>query len=70
LIVPVRDWHLTGHYCGAGPVTIVADFQKVAAFPVAQWSHRPIVDDQDINAGDTIQQLRKASIGAGDSQIL
>jgi hypothetical protein len=50
---------LTGQYRGAGPVTIVTDLQKVAAFRVAQWSHRPIVDDQNINASDTIQKFGK-----------
>jgi hypothetical protein len=69
LIVPLSDRHLAGEDRGACRVAVVTDFQKVTALTVGQWSHGPIIDQEDVDAGNPVQQLAKAAVGAGDSQI-
>src|SRR6266513_4810111 len=69
LIMPVRDRHLASQYRGANPVTVVADLQKVSAFGVGQGSHQPIVDNQNVDASESIQQLWKAAVDAGDREV-
>ena len=69
LIVPVSQGNLTGQDSGAGGVTVVADFQEVAALRVGQRSHRPIIHDQHVDAGDPVQKFSEAAVDAGDGEI-
>ena len=50
-------------------VTVIADFQEVASFDVGQWSHGPIVDNQDVDAGDPVQEFGEAAVDAGHGEI-
>jgi hypothetical protein len=69
LIVPVREGHLAGQDGRANRIAVITDFQKVPAFAVGQWSHGPIIDNQDVDACKTIQQFAEAAVGASNSQI-
>ena len=44
LIVPVGDGQLTGEDRGSGGVTVIADFQEVAAFGIGERRDGPIID--------------------------
>jgi hypothetical protein len=43
-------------------IAIFADLPEVAALGLGQWSHRPVVDDQDINAAKPRQQTAQTTI--------
>jgi hypothetical protein len=64
LLVPARDRQLRGQDRGADLVTIFADLPEVAALWLQQWSHRPIVDYQNVNASEPGQQIPQAAVGA------
>ena len=69
LIVQLSDRHLAGENRRACLVAVIADFQKVAALTVGQWSHGPIIDQEDIDVGNAVQKLAEAAVGAGNGQI-
>jgi hypothetical protein len=55
LIVPLSDRHLAGEDRRACLVAVITDLQKVAALTVGQWSHGPIIDQEDVNVGNAVQ---------------
>src|SRR5262249_32952004 len=69
LVVPLSNGHLASENRGTRGITVIADFQEVAALGVGQWSHGPIINKQDVDTSDAIQQSAKAAVGTGDGQI-
>src|SRR5437899_11295577 len=55
LVVPLSDGHLAGENRRTRGITVIADFQKVAALRVSQWSHGPIIDKQHVDTSDAVQ---------------
>ena len=69
LLMPVSQRDLTGEDGGTSRVPVVADFQKIPAFAISQWSHRPIIDDQNIDAGEPVEDFSEAAIDTRESQV-
>ena len=69
LIVPMSDGYLTGQNGRANRIAVVTDFQKVPAFAVGQWSHSPIINNQDVDACETVQEFAETAVSAGYRQI-
>ena len=69
LFVPVSQRNLAGKDGGTSRVAVVTNFQKVPAFAVGQWSHRPIVDDENVDAGEPVQDFSEAAIDTRESKI-
>src|SRR5262249_44167453 len=55
LVVPLSDGNLAGENRGTRGITVITDFQEVAAFTVGQRSHGPIIDKQDVDTSDAVQ---------------
>ena len=56
--MPLGDRQLAGQNGRASLITVVADFQEVPPFDVAQRSHGPVVDDEGIDARQPQQAAR------------
>ena len=69
LLVPVSQRNLASEDGGTSGVAVVTDFQKVPAFAVGQWGHRPIIDDEHIDAGEPVEDFGEAAIDTRESQI-
>ena len=69
LLVPVSQGNLAGEDGGAGRVAVVADLQEVPAFAVGQWSHRPIIDDKNVDPGEPVEDFGEAAIDTRESKI-
>jgi hypothetical protein len=41
----------------------------MVAFNVNQWSHRPIIDNQNVDAGNPAQDFRKTAIHTSEGEI-
>ena len=67
--MPLSDRHLAGENRRSCLVTVITDFQKITALTVGQWSHGPIIDQENVDAGNAVQQFAKASVSAGDGKI-
>src|SRR2546426_8908613 len=70
LIVPVLDGELAGEDGGAGAVAIVEDLEQVAAVLVAQGCQAPVIEHQDVGAGEAGEQAGVAARGGGGGGLL
>ena len=57
LLVPARDRQLGGEDGGASLVAVLADLPDFASLRFTQWRHRPVIDDQNIDAGQSCQEV-------------
>ena len=55
LLVPLGDGNLRGQDRRASLTTFLADFPEVAPLRFLQGSHRPVIDDQDLDAAESRQ---------------
>jgi len=54
---------------GTGLVAILADLPDFAALRFTQWCHGPVVDDQNIDATQSCQEVAQAAVGSGQGEI-
>ena len=67
--VPMFNRQLTGDQrCFAGG-TVVEHFQQIGAFGLADRRQAPIVEDQEVDAGELLQAPAEAAIAVGDAQF-
>src|SRR5579864_5832791 len=67
--MPARDGQLGREDGGASLIAVLGDFPEVATFHFAQRRHGPVVDDQNIDAPQSSQQMAQASIGSSQGQV-
>ena len=63
-LVPVFDVDLTGHDGAATALTIVENLQQVATLFGRHVGKTPIVQDQQLAAGDGLEQSRMTAIAS------
>ena len=62
VVVPLRGWDLAGEDGGAVSIAVLDDLEEVAALLVLGWGEAPVVDDEDVGAGEPSEE---DGIGAG-----
>jgi hypothetical protein len=68
--MPFRDGELTGHNGGAESVAVVENFDEVTAVLVLERGMAPIVDDQDLDAGEAGEGPDVGSVGASEGELV
>jgi hypothetical protein len=69
LFMPARDWQLRSEGGRPGLVAILADLPDFTAFVFIQRCHGPVIDDQNVDAAQSCQEVAQAPIGSGQAQI-
>jgi hypothetical protein len=69
LFVPARDRQLGSEDGRARLIAILADLPEIAPFILGERSHGPVIDDQDIDAAESRQQIAQTAVGAGEREI-
>src|SRR5208282_4187325 len=67
--VPMFNGQLTGDQGGFAGRAIVEQFEQVGAFGLDDWCEAPIVEDQEIGAGELLQAAAEAAIAVGNAQF-
>ncbi len=68
--VPMLDGQLAGDEGGAGAVTVVKDFQQVAALAVAEAClQAPVFQHRHVDFGKLVHQFRVAPVAMCDFQF-
>lgn len=67
--MPRCNGQLAGQQCRSCLVSLVADFEKVAALDVGERSHGPVVDDQHIDPAESVEQFAVASVDTCSGKI-
>ena len=63
------DRQLTGDDGRLAGGAIVEHFEQIAAFGLADGSHGPVVEDQDVDLGELREASAEAAVAVGDAQF-
>jgi len=55
LLMPMGDRCLRGKDQRVALVTVVADFQEITALAVFEWSHGKVIEQEDVDSGESQQ---------------
>src|SRR6266545_4063948 len=67
--VPMFNRQLTGDQGGLAGAAIVEQFEQVVAFGLTDRGEPPIVEDQQIGAGELLQPPTETAVAVGDAQF-
>ena len=70
VVVPLGRRELAGDDGGAGAVAVLQDLEQVAALLVRDRREAPVVDDQDVDAGELAEQADVGAVGAGQGELV
>ena len=63
--VPGLNRVLIGDEVGAGTLTVIEDLEEEAVLVGFEGRHAPVIDDQQIDAGQSLEQSYETAIGLG-----
>jgi hypothetical protein len=69
-IVPVFDRDLAGDDGGGAAVAIVDDFEQVAALVGGHRREPPVIEDEQLDAGEAGEETAVAAVAAGECERL
>jgi hypothetical protein len=70
VVVPLGGRQLAGDDGGAVAVAVLEDLQHVAAFLVGDRRQAPVVDQEDVDAGELAEQADVGAVGAGEREVV
>jgi hypothetical protein len=68
--MPVIYGKLAGDKSGAKAVAVIDEFQEIAALFCIEFTHSPIIQQQEMSFGDGGEEFAIAAISFGDQEIL
>ena len=69
LAMPVRDRQLEGYNDRASAEAVVEDFEQIAPARGFDGRQAPVVEDQEVDAGEVAVELGDGALAMGDAQI-
>ena len=63
--VPLCDWDLGDDHGGVAAVAVVKDFKQVSGLRAGKRVPQPIIEDEELNAGQFVQEFGIGSVGVG-----
>ncbi len=69
LLVPARDRQLGCQDGGESLVAVLTDLPDFAALRFTQGRHGPVIDDQNVDATQSCQEVTQAAVGSGQGQL-
>jgi hypothetical protein len=70
VVVPLGGWELAGDDRRAAAVAVFEDLEQVAALLILDGGEAPIVEDEDIEAGELGEQADVGAVGAGEREVM
>jgi hypothetical protein len=70
MVVPLLDGELAGDDGRARGGAIVEDLVEVAPFGVVDLDESPVVEDEDVDAGDLGEETPVGSVGASEGELV
>src|ERR1700760_1209859 len=67
--MPVVDGDLAGENGRAGPIKFLEDLGEATTAAGVEWFEAPIVEDEELNAGETAQDAGIAAVTAGEREL-
>src|SRR6059036_3296188 len=70
VVVPLGGWQLARDDSRVGAIAILQDLEEVAALRILDRRQPPVVDDEDIEAGELGEQADVGAIGPGQGELV
>src|SRR5438034_11514444 len=70
VVVPLGGWQLARDDGRVGAIAILQDLEEVAALRILDRRQPPVVDDEDIEAGELGEQADVGAIGPGQGELV
>jgi len=70
VVVPLGGWQLTGDDRRAGAVAILQDLEEVTALLILDRREPPVIDDEDVEAGQLGEQADVGAVGPGQGEFV
>src|SRR6516165_8931970 len=67
--MPLVDGDLAGEDRRAAPVTFLEDFIEVTTGTGVEWFETPVVEDEELDAGEAAQDAGVAAVTAGEREL-
>ena len=68
--VPLGNGHLRGHQCRRAAVAIIQDLEQVLRLKSGQRISKPVVDDQELDPGESVQEFGLRAISVCESSLV
>src|SRR2546426_11137660 len=68
--MPLPGRQLARHDGGARAVAILEDFQQIAALLILHGGEAPVVEDEDVHAGELAQEPAVGAVRPGELEVV
>jgi hypothetical protein len=68
--VPVIDGHLAGEQGASATVAVVKHLEEIVAGHIVQRSEPPVIEDEQVGAGEALKDPGAGSVPAGEAQLV
>jgi len=68
--MPLVDRHSSGNYGRRSAVAIVQYLQQVLGLGTGQGVAKPVIEDQELGAGEGVEELGIGAIGVGEGDVM
>ncbi len=68
--MPLDHRNLSDNHGGAASIAVVQDFEQVSGLGARKGVSEPVIEDEQMDAGQGAQQLGIRAVGAGQFQSL
>lgn len=69
-LMPSRDRKLGGDDCGSALVALFEEFEQIKALLIGEGMGAPVVEHQELDAGEFVDETRESTIESGHAHIL
>ena len=70
VVVPLPGWELAGDDGGAGAIPILEDLEEIAPLLILHGGEAPVIEDEDVHAGELAEEPAVGTVGAGELEIV
>ncbi len=69
-VVPEIDGDLAGEQGRAASVAVVEDFEEIMTAGIIEGRETPVINEQELSTGDTLEEAWIGSVAAGDPDLI
>ena len=69
-VMPLLDGKLAGDECGTGGVSVLEEFEEVAAMVGVEGGESEVVEDDEVELGEGGEELGIGAVAAGDGDVV
>jgi hypothetical protein len=68
--MPLSHRHLGGDHSGGSTIAIIQDFKQVLRLRTGQGITEPVIEDQELGAGEGVEEFGVGAVGVGKGDVV